>query len=111
MLVEPNLLRRSCLIEEDQVGRDPGVRREDAGRRPPARARLPRAQTEGRHEPSRSAPVPEATTRPHRLYDAQERAAIDIGATLAQTAVTASRTKRSEQRLVRPGPSRSPGQS
>lgn len=58
--------------------------RDHAGARLPASARLPRAQTERGKEPARSAPLPQTTTRTHRLHDTQKRAAIDIGATLAQ---------------------------
>ena len=50
----------------------------------PARTRLPRTQTDRRQEPPRSHPLPQTTPRPHRLQHPQERAAIDIGATLAQ---------------------------
>ncbi|HEY3578242.1 MAG TPA: transposase, partial [Gaiellaceae bacterium] len=50
---------------------------------PPARAYLERKQAEGksRREALRCL---KTTTRTHRLQHAQERAAIDIGATLAQ---------------------------
>ena len=48
---------------------------------PPARVYL--NANKPRQEPPRSPPLPQTTTRPHRLHDAQERAAIDIGATLA----------------------------
>ncbi len=47
-----------------------------------ARARLPRTQTERGKESPRSAPLPQTTTRPHRLHHPQKRAALDIGATL-----------------------------
>ena len=50
----------------------------------PAGACLPGAQTSRRKEPTRSAPLPETTARTNRLQHPQERAAIDIGATLAQ---------------------------
>ncbi len=53
----------------------------------PARSRLPGAQTRRRQEPPRSPPLPQTTTRTHRLHNAQKRAAIDIGATLAQSGV------------------------
>jgi class 3 adenylate cyclase len=61
--------------------------RDHAGPRPPACACLPRAQTERRQEPTRSAPLPETTARPHRLHHAQERVSLDIGATLAHPSV------------------------
>ncbi len=62
----------------------PAPDRDHARPRPPARACLPRTQTSRRKEPTRSSPLPETTARTHRLHHAQERAAIDIGATLAQ---------------------------
>ena len=54
---------------------------------PPARTRLPRPQTKRRQKPPRSPPLPQTTTRPHRPHHPQKRAAIDIGATLAQRAL------------------------
>ena len=45
----------------------PTPNRDHPGTRPPAGARLPRAQTERRQEPPRSPPLPQTTTRPHRL--------------------------------------------
>src|SRR5439155_16037446 len=67
--------------------------------RPPTRARLPRAQAERGQEPPRSPPLPQTTTRPHRLHHTQERAAIDIGATLAQ----ATRSARTGPKVRRMG--------
>jgi transposase len=52
----------------------------------PARAYLERKQSEGKSRP-RGAPLPQASARPYRLHDAQKRAVIDIGATLAQSSV------------------------
>jgi len=66
----------------------PAPNRDHPGPRPPARTRLPRAQTERRQEPTRGAPLPQTTTRPHRLQHAQKRVSIDIGATLAQATFT-----------------------
>ena len=39
----------------------------------PAAARLPRTQTERRQEPPRSDPLPQTTTRPHRLQHPESR--------------------------------------
>ena len=58
---------------------------------PPARTRLPRPQTERRQEPPRSPPLPQTTTRPHRPHHPQKRAAIDIGATPAQSSARGPR--------------------
>jgi hypothetical protein len=44
----------------------------------------PRAQAKPRQEPPRSDPLPQTTTRPHRLHRPQSGGGIDIGATLAQ---------------------------
>ena len=49
---------------------------------PPARAYLERKQSEGKSA-TRSTALPQSATRTHRLHSAQERAAIDIGATRA----------------------------
>ena len=54
---------------------------------PPARPRLPGTQTGRREKPPRSHPLPQTTTRPHRLHHPQKRAPLDIGATLAQPTV------------------------
>jgi transposase len=53
------------------------------GRVLPASTPLPRTQTTRRQDPTRSTPLPQTTTRTHRLQHTQNRAAIDIEATLA----------------------------
>ena len=53
----------------------------------PARARLPRAQAGRREKQARGAPLSQATARPHRLHHPQDRTSLDIGATLARSAV------------------------
>jgi transposase len=55
--------------------------------RPPTSTGLPRTQASRRQEPPRSPPLPQTPTRPNRLHHPQERAPIDIGATLAQATV------------------------
>ncbi|MCP9488019.1 MAG: IS110 family transposase [Gaiellaceae bacterium MAG52_C11] len=50
---------------------------------PPPRAYLARKQAEGKSR-REAPPLPQTTARPHRLHNTQERAALDIGATLAQ---------------------------
>jgi hypothetical protein len=55
-----------------------------AGARLRTRSRLSGTQAGRGQEPTRGAPLPQATARPDRLHDAEERALIDIGATLAQ---------------------------
>ena len=71
----------------------PAPHRDHPGPRPPTRTRLPRTQTSRRQEPPRSAPLPQTTTRTHRLHHAQKRAAIDIGATLAQATAAPPRSR------------------
>ena len=67
----------------------PAPNRHHPGPRPPTRTRLPRTQTKRRQNTPRSNPLPQTTARTHRLHNTQKRAAIDIGATLAQTRVSA----------------------
>ena len=68
----------------------PAPDRGHPGPRPSAGSRLPRAQAGRGQEPPRGAPLPQAPARSDRLHDAQERAVIDIGATLAHTNVLPS---------------------
>src|SRR5581483_9868093 len=50
----------------------------------PTRTRLPGTQTGRGQDTPRSTPLPQTTARPHRLHNPQERATVDIGATLGQ---------------------------
>jgi hypothetical protein len=58
--------------------------RDHTSTRPRTRSRLRRTQTERSQNPPRSNPLPQTPTRPHRLLNPENRASIDIGATLAQ---------------------------
>ena len=58
--------------------------RRHARPRTPTGTRLPGAQTERRQNTPRSDPLPQTTTRPHRLQHAESRYRLDIGATRAR---------------------------
>ena len=58
--------------------------RDHPGPHAPSRTGLHGAQTGRRQEPPRSPPLPKTTPRPHHPHHPQKRAALDIGATLAQ---------------------------
>src|SRR5207302_9942430 len=57
--------------------------RDHPGTRPPRSPRLHRSQEKRRQKQPRSDPLPQTTTRPHRLQHAESEHHLDIGATLA----------------------------
>jgi transposase len=62
--------------------------RDHPGTRPPRGPRLHRSQERRRQKQPRSDPLPQTTTRPHRLQHAESEHRLDIGATLAQPRVS-----------------------